>query len=171
MKTRQVAPWKWGHLPAETAQPFDTFRREMEAFHRSMTRMLDDMMQGWDSGFAAPWARSAGALMPSVAEAEDEKGYFVTVELPGMDEKDVEVTLNDGMLTIRGEKKLDKDEEGKDFFRSERSYGAFRRVLALPVEVDPAKIEATFCKGVLKISMPKTREAQRKIRHIDVKAA
>jgi HSP20 family protein len=171
MKTKQIAPWKWGRLPAETGQPFDMFRREMEAFHRSMTRMLDDMMQGWGGGGAAPWTWSNAGMMPSVAESEDEKGYFVTVELPGMDEKDVEVTLADGMLTIRGEKKLDKEEEGKDFFRSEHSYGTFRRVLAIPVEVDEAKIEATFCKGVLRITMPKTKEAQRKIHHIDVKAA
>ena len=95
----------------------------------------------------------------------------VTVELPGMDEKDVALSVADGLLTIRGEKKADEEHKGKDFYRSEHSYGAFRRVLPIPAEVDESKIEARFAKGVLKVTLPKRAEAQAKVRHIDIKAA
>jgi HSP20 family protein len=75
------------------------------------------------------------------------------------------------MLTVRGEKKLEDEEKGKDYFRRERSFGAFRRSLPVPAEVDEAKIEARFEKGVLTIDLPKSEEAQRKVTHIDVNAA
>ena len=88
-----------------------------------------------------------------------------------MDEKDVDITLSGRLLTIRGEKKEDEKEEGKDFYRRECTFGSFRRTLELPGEVDESKIEASFKKGVLKIDLPRTEEAQKKIKHIAVKAA
>jgi HSP20 family protein len=109
--------------------------------------------------------------VPELNQSEDDKAYSISIELPGMDEKDVDVTLSGRLLTIRGEKKLDDTEEGKDFYRRERVYGTFRRTLELPGEVDESQIEASFRKGVLKIELPKTKEAQAKIRHIQVKAA
>ena len=74
-------------------------------------------------------------------------------------------------LTIRGEKKREDEEKGKDFYRKERSFGAFRRSLPIPADVDEGKIDASFAKGVLYIELPKTEEARKKISHIDVKAA
>jgi HSP20 family protein len=88
-----------------------------------------------------------------------------------MDEDDVDVTLSGGVLTIRGEKKREEEEKGKDYYRSERHFGSFRRSLPIPVDVDEAKIEAEFRKGILYIELPKTREARDKIKHIPVKAA
>ena len=109
--------------------------------------------------------------MPRVDETEDEKGFHVKVELPGMDQKDVEVTMSDGMLTITGEKKQEEEETGKNFYRKERSFGSFRRVLPLPGDVDESRIEASFKKGILSIELPKTEEARKKVKHISVKAA
>ena len=88
-----------------------------------------------------------------------------------MDEKDVDITVTDHSLTIRGEKKRADEQKDKDYYRRERSYGAFRRVLELPGEVDQSKIEASFKKGVLHVTLPKTKEAQEKVKHIEVKAA
>lgn len=88
-----------------------------------------------------------------------------------MDEKDVEVTLADGVLTIRGEKKQEDEEKHRDHYRRERSYGSFRRVLPVPAEVDEAKIEASFRKGVLTVALPKSEEARKKVKRIDVKTA
>ena len=79
--------------------------------------------------------------------------------------------LSGRLLTIRGEKKEDEKQEGKDYYRRERKFGSFRRTLELPGEVDEGKIEASFRKGVLRITLPRTEEAQAKIKHIDVKAA
>jgi HSP20 family protein len=88
-----------------------------------------------------------------------------------MDEKDVDVTLSDRILTIRGRREEDKEAKGKDYYRRERAHGAFRRSIEIPAAVDVSKIEASFSKGVLTVHLPKTKEAQEKVRHIEVKAA
>jgi len=102
---------------------------------------------------------------------ETEKEYEVTAELPGLEERDVRVTLSDGVLTIRGEKKIDHEEKGKDFRMVERSYGAFSRSLELPTGVDPNTIKATLEKGVLTVSIPKKAADVKKIEVKELKAA
>lgn len=115
------------------------------------------------------WGRNL--MMPDIDQTEDDKAFHMSIELPGMDEKDVDITLSGRLLTIRGEKKQEEKEQGKDFYRRERTFGSFRRTLELPGEVDESKIEASFKKGVLRIELPRTKEAQNKIKHIAVKAA
>ena len=110
-------------------------------------------------------------MMPDIDQTEDDKAFHMSIELPGMDEKDVDITLSSRLLTIRGEKKQEEKEEGKYFYRRERTFGSFRRTLELPGEVDESKIEASFKRGVLKIELPRTKEAQNRIKHIAVKAA
>ena len=100
--------------------------------------------------------------------ADTEKAYEVTAELPGMDEKNVEVKLANGVLTIKGEKK-EEGEKQKDYHLSERRYGSFQRSFTVPDGVDAEKIEATFKNGVLMVSLPKTPEAQKKEKQIAIK--
>jgi HSP20 family protein len=88
-----------------------------------------------------------------------------------MNDKDVAVTVEDRVLTIRGEKKEEKEAKEKEYYRRERAYGTFRRSIEIPAAVDATKIEASFKKGVLSIRLPKTKEAQEKVRQIEVKAA
>lgn len=173
MTLREIAPWKWGGLRRwqREDEPFEGFRRQMESLHSEMDRLFGDIAGDTFRGSMFPEALGRELVMPQIDETEDEKAFHVSAELPGMDEKDVDITLSDRRLTIRGEKKRDEKEEGKDFYRRERSYGAFRRTIELPGEVDESKIEASFKKGVLRVELPKTIEAQKKIRHIDVKAA
>ena len=102
--------------------------------------------------------------------AETEKEYTVTAELAGMDEKDVDVTLQDGVLTIHGEKKTERDEKSERCCLTERSYGTFSRSLSLPVEVEEDKIDASFKKGVLTIRLPKTPVAESKAKKIEIKS-
>lgn len=173
MTLRELAPWRWGGLrPTRTEdRPFEHFRSEMEAVQRGMDRLFEDL---WHDAGRLPESRESwghGAVVAHINEAEDDKAYHITVELPGMDEKDVDVALSDGLLTIRGEKHEEDEEKTKDFFRKERVFGSFRRTLRLPGEVDEAKIEAKFKKGVLTIDLPKTEAAQKKIKHISIKAA
>lgn len=109
-------------------------------------------------------------LTPKIDVAESKDGVEVVAELPGVDEKDVEVTLVDDMLTIRGEKKIERDEKDRNWHVIERGYGSFSRTVALPYEPDPAKVEAKFEKGVLHIRMPKPAEVAKKERKIEIKA-
>jgi HSP20 family protein len=101
-----------------------------------------------------------GAFTPSMEVAETPQGLEITTELPGIDEKDVEISVADGILTIRGEKKEEKKEEKKTYRLIERSYGSFERSLALPRSVDTASVNATMSNGVLKITIAKSPEAQ-----------
>jgi len=173
MTLKDMVPWRWGGLRQwdEEDRPYESFLREMDTLHKEMDRLFEDFWKGSGSHsfMARPWNR--GELTPRIDETEDEKAFHVKVELPGMDHDDVDISLSGGVLTIRGEKKREEEEKGKDYYRSERSFGSFRRSLPIPVDVDESKIEAKFDKGILLIELPKTREAQEKVKHIDIKAA
>ncbi len=111
------------------------------------------------------------AAMPAVDVTETDKTYEITAELPGMDEKNIEVKVADGVLTIEGEKQEEKEKKEKDYYLSERSFGSFQRSFKVPNGVDTDKIDATFKNGVLKVILPKSAEAQKAEKKITVKAA
>lgn len=138
--------------------PFDTMRRQME-------RLFDEF-RGVGGG---PYATEIG-FAPAVNVRQTDKGVEVTAELPGIDEKNVEVSLADNALTIRGEKKEEKEQKGEDWFMSERSFGSFMRTVPLPVEVDENKVAAQFKNGVLTVTLPLAADAERKARKIEVKS-
>jgi len=100
---------------------------------------------------------------------ESDKEIEITAELPGLEEKDVQVNLSDNVLTIRGEKKAEKEQKEKDYHLIERNYGSFARSLDLPAGIDPDSVKATIDKGVLKVTVPKPAPAVAK--KIDVKSA
>ena len=173
MTLKQIIPWRWGGFRSweDEDRPFESFFQGMDSLHKEMNLLFEDFRKsnGRPSLITKPW--DYAPLNPRLDETEDEKAFHVQIELPGMGQEDVDITLTDGLLTIRGEKKQEEEEEGKDFYRSERSFGSFRRTLPIPVEVDESKIEASFKKGILSIEFPKTAEAQKKVKHIKVKAA
>jgi HSP20 family protein len=107
----------------------------------------------------------------AVDVTESDKAYEITAELPGMDEKDIEVNVANAGITIKGEKKEETEEKQKDYYVSERRYGAFERYFGLPESVDVDKIAATFKNGVLRVTLPKIAEAQTPARKIEVKAS
>lgn len=166
----------------QTAVPASSMREwhPLESLHREMNRLFDDFGRGM---FRFPFGRPAldiepfwrtamsGAMSPATDLGENEKAYEVTVELPGLDESDIEVKLANGALTIRGEKKEEKEEKKKDYYLSERRFGSFLRSFRVPEGVDVDKIEASFKKGVLTVTLPKTAEAQKKEKTIAIKAA
>lgn len=153
-------------LPARSegysADPF--FRLQHE-----MNRLFDDAF----AGFGMPAAfRGEGAdgRLPRIDVRETDKAIEIEAELPGVDEKDVDVQIRDDVLTIRGEKKFERaDEKEGDWRVSERSYGSFSRSMTLPFSVDPGAVEATFKNGVLKLALPKSREAEAETRRIPIK--
>jgi len=108
---------------------------------------------------------------PAVDVVESDKAYEITAELPGMDEKNIEVKVANDVLTIKGERQEEKEEKKKDYYLRERSFGSFERSFGLPEGVDADKIEASFKKGVLTLTLPKKLEAQKSAKKIDVKSA
>jgi len=126
--------------------PFDILQREID--------QVFDTFNGWPAAF------TERAFTPRMEVIETDGSIEVSTELPGMDEKDVEISVADGMLTIRGEKKVEKDEKKKNYRLIERSYGSFERVIALPSGVDASKVKAKMTKGVLKVEVPKPAAAK-----------
>jgi HSP20 family protein len=152
--------------------PFESLRREIdrlfENFHKT----------SWVSPFGRAsfeiepfWRREIGwGAVPAVDIVEKDKAYEISAELPGLDEKDIEVKFADGLLTIKGEKQEEKEEKTKDYYLSERRYGSFQRSIRLPEGTDGDKIEAALKKGVLTVTVPKAPEAQKKEKKIAVTA-
>jgi HSP20 family protein len=163
-------------VSSSAAQPW----QPIESLHREIDRLFEDFGRGlWQpfrpSMFAAEplWGHEMawGAAAPAVDVTESEKAYEITAELPGMDEKKIEVKVADGGLTIKGEKQEEKEEKKKNYYLHERHFGSFERCFGLPEGVDTNKIEAAFNKGVLRVTLPKKPEAQKPVKKIDVKAA
>jgi HSP20 family protein len=111
------------------------------------------------------------AAAPAVDITESDKAYEISAELPGLDEKNVEVKVVNDNLLIKGEKQEEKEEKKKDYYLHERQFGSFERCFEVPEGVDADKIEASFKKGVLTVTLPKKPEAQKPEKKIEVKAA
>jgi HSP20 family protein len=138
---------------------------------RSLQKQIDQVFSDFSRDLPrAGWSRN-GSLGLAVDVIEDDKEIVVTTDLPGVEEKDIHVTLAGDVLTIKAEKKAEKEEKGKNCWVSERSYGAFERSMELPFKADAAKVDAKFEKGVLKVSVAKPAEVQALSQKIPVKAA
>lgn len=137
--------------------------RDVWSLHSQINRIFDDF-------FHYPLAsyNSERGISPRMNFAETEKDYEITVELPGMAEKDIEITYHDGTLAIKGEKKEEHEEKDKGYFLKERSYGAFQRSISLPGKINVEGIKAEFKKGVLGISVPKASEEEAQIKKISI---
>jgi HSP20 family protein len=157
---RSLLPFGRRELATED-DPFTAMRREMD-------RWFDEMTKGMSLARPAP---GMGVMAPRVDVKETERGLEVHAELPGVAEKDVEVQLADGVLTIRGEKKQDHEEKEKGYYLMERSYGGFMRQIPLPVEVEEDKVEARFDKGVLTVTLPRSTRAEARTRTIEIRPA
>jgi HSP20 family protein len=127
-----------------------------------MDRMFDDFW-GRREGGLAPWGREWTEFDPKVDVIETEDEVKVEAELPGLAAEDVHVSVSHNVLSIKGEKKQEREEKGDNWYRSERSYGSFQRAISLPQGTDAEQVEAAFDKGVLTITFAKTGEERRKI--------
>lgn len=153
--------------------------RPLEKLRQQVDHLFDEFNRG--SGLS-PFSRGLfdveplwkreliGHGLPAVDITEKDKSFEITAELPGMDQKNIELKLSNGNLIIKGEKKEDKEEKRKGYYLSERHYGSFERVFNLPKGVDVEKIEASFSKGVLSISLPKKPEAMKADKVVPIKA-
>jgi HSP20 family protein len=139
------------------------------SLHREIDRLFDDFTRGGLGASAGMPAQTN--LIPSIDVTESDNEIQVSAELPGLERKDVEISIDDDLLTVRGEKKVESKEGDKDknYHVAERSYGVFVRGIQLPAGIDPSKIEATMSNGVLKIRIPKPAKSEPK--KIEVKEA
>jgi HSP20 family protein len=144
--------------------PFDDLRREVD-------HLFEDFGRGDWLRPLRPINLEAIFRQPAVDIAEKDKVFEITAELPGLDIKNIEVTLRNGNIVLKGERQDQKEEKSKDYYLQERQYGAFERSFALPEGVDASKVDATFRNGILTITLPKTAEAQKPEQKVAVKAA
>ncbi|MBV9300447.1 MAG: Hsp20/alpha crystallin family protein [Verrucomicrobia bacterium] len=153
MNLKKLIPSKQNQLSAWSSRE----RSPIESFRREMGRVFDEFLGDWPS---AGWERAMEGFWPNVDVKDTEKEFKLSVELPGLSEKDVHLLLTKDALTIRGEKREDTEQEQGSYHYAERRYGAFERLIPLPTSVDADKVKATFKEGVLRISLPKTADAQ-----------
>jgi HSP20 family protein len=135
---------------------WDPFK-DMVTLREKMNRMFEDVFTGRTEEGKD---RASSTWAPSVDIFETEKELVLTAEIPGVDEKDIEIKIEDNTLSLKGERKFEKETKEENYHRIERSYGSFFRAFALPHTIDPEKIQATHENGVLKITMPKREERQ-----------
>jgi HSP20 family protein len=164
-----------GQSPAkrdEAGTPFDMLRREIDRVFeevRSGTFRWPFRRPGMDLEVA--WPRAEGwQIAPAMDLVEKDGAFEITAELPGLEEQNVEVKVANNTLTIRGEKREEKEQKDKQVYLSERRYGAFQRSFRIPVGVDLDRIEANFARGVLTVTLPKSTEAGHSEKKIDIKS-
>ncbi len=140
------------------------------ALQTEMDRVFNDFFRDFDRPRFGLRHWGDSALAPRIDISETDTEIEVEAELPGLDEKDIEVALSDNTLTIKGERKETKEKKEKDYIRTERSYGRIERVIPLPAEVTDGKVTADFAKGVLTVHLPKAPSARTKAKKIKVSA-
>jgi HSP20 family protein len=166
MAIRDLVPWGRNSTtnPAIYRNPDES---PFLTLHREMNRLFDDMWRSFDAplpgfGRTAGWSPS----WPSVEISETDKDITVTAEVAGLDEKDIDASLDDGVLILKGEKRAENEDKDRQF--SERYYGRFERRIPLPAEVEEDKVSASFKNGVLTVSLPKTPGAQSRAKRIAI---
>lgn len=165
LSMRELIPWSRSRdlEPGQRAEhPLATMQREMD-------RVFDELWRGLD---LPSWGRGdrIGMIAPRIDVRETDEAIVVSAELPGLEEKDVEVTLNESTLLIRGEKKSERREKEKGYTYSERSFGSFERRIPLDIEVEGERVTAAMTNGVLTVTLPKSPAAKRKERRIPIGA-
>lgn len=171
-----LTPWNWFKKEEEQSQPARSQNvsrssdHPLARFHRDLDQLFDNVFQGFP---LSPGRREngnswGGFILPHVDISEDKKHYTITVEVPGVAEKDIQMTLADGTLMIQGEKRSEQEDKNKHYHRVERSYGSFQRILSLPTDADENTIEAKFKNGVLTITIGKDPAAKPAVRKIAI---
>ena len=169
VEVKKAAP---APTPARLPDTWRSFRQEMDRlFDRFSGFGLPSFRRSFDVEPTWTYESSFSFPVPAVDVTEGDKDFTVTAELPGLEEKDINLTVSNHTLTVKGQKSYEKEEKNKDHHVSERAYGSFQRSFTLPDGVDADKITAALAKGVLTVTLPKTAEAQKPAKRIEVQAA
>jgi HSP20 family protein len=169
MSVRDLIPWAREESRRVPSLFRDSGRDPFLSLHREVNRLFDDVFRGFDGRLPSfSRAASLGGTWPSVEISDNEKQIEVTAEVPGLDEKDIEILLEDGVLTLRGEKRSESEDKDRQF--SERYYGRFERRIPLGYEVENDNVDARFRNGILTVVLPKTAKAQSQAKRIEIKS-
>jgi len=169
MSIKHMIPWA-GRKKNVPVRIGEGDRSPLFSLHREMNHLFDEFNHALALPSLGSLEERLETFSPRLNVSENEKEVRIAVELPGMDENDIDVSLSEGYLTIRGEKRDEREDKKGNYYRMERSYGSFQRTIPLPLEVDEGKTDASFKKGVLNITIPKVEEAQRKVKKIPIQA-
>lgn len=167
MGIRDLTPWTRGRQPSVAGSDF----HPLHTLHEQMDRVFDDFFRGFDLAPLGRATRDGAFLAPRIDASESDKEYRFSVELPGVDEKDMEVTLSHCVLTIKGEKRVESRKEKDHYLRTERSYGAFRRSFSLPSDTDEEKVGASVNKGILTVTVARNADGKTAPKSIEVRKA
>jgi HSP20 family protein len=185
MDIKKLAPWNWFRKEEEEAgttvpvrhtgktQPQRRLSGSLGQLQQEMDHLFDNFFKGFElspfsSGNIFAGSLTNGLLKPTLDIGATEKEYAISIEVPGVDQKDIKLEISGNTLTVRGEKKQEQEEKKKNYYRMERSYGSFQRVLSLPEDADQGKIDAVFKNGVLTITMPRKALPQSAVKRIEI---
>lgn len=189
MDLKKLAPWNWfkkeeedtgSSVPVKHTDSLAKYHRggmshPILQLQREMDRLFEDAFRGFGlspfrSELFQPLAAS-GLLKPQVDVGASDKEYSITIEVPGVDEKDVKVEVANNIMTISGEKRQEKEEKNKNYYRVERSYGSFQRDLSLPTDANQEDVKAKFKNGVLTVTIPRKALPKSEVKQIEIKSA
>lgn len=185
MDISKLAPWNWfkkeeeqqgASLPVKRQdQPVPAqHSHPLSQLHGEIDRLFEEAFRGFGipslwGGRMFPALTQTDWLKPTLDVGATDKEYTISVELPGVDQKDVQLEVVNDTLLIKGEKKQEKEEKDKDFYRIERSYGSFQRILSLPEDADQDNINAVYKNGVMKITLPRKAQTEKETKRIEIK--
>ncbi len=180
MNLEKLAPWNWFKKEEEEKGDIVPVRHDstkpslpasLNNLYTEFDRLFDYYEKKLMKGFTSHKLFDTDFLKPSLDIASDDKEYSIKVELPGVIASDVSIEFTDNTLKIKGEKRLEKEEKDKDFYRVERSYGSFQRTLDIPEDVDVDKITSVYKDGVLTVTLPRKTLPKKDTKKIEVKEA
>ncbi|MCX4027688.1 Hsp20/alpha crystallin family protein [Endozoicomonas sp. SM1973] len=180
MNVKNLIPWNWLKKEEErdnkqlsANSPRDPMANPLIQFHRDVDRLFDSMFKGVGlPNFSEEWSKLPNNMFkPNIDISAKDKEYLISVEVPGVDEKDIKLEMRDNSLIISGEKKHEKEDKEEHLYRVERSYGHFQRILAIPEDANVEEINASFKNGVLCISLPRKELPDSKTKQIEIKKA
>lgn len=166
-------------MAKKSSLPQERREKNITAFSRRISKEFDNMLNdffmtpvadffGTHSLSDFDWSFTRGNLIPRIDFYDDEKNYYADIEMPGVEEKDINISVREGSLEIKGERKHEEKRQDKELYCSEREYGSFYRSISLPIDVKVDDIQAHYKNGILKLVMPKSEESQREVKRIDI---
>lgn len=187
MELKKLAPWNWfkneeegdHSVPVKHGEKKPLYSGHhhdpMLQIHRDIDHLFDQFFRGWGVPRRGGLSHLTDftndtMLRPKIDLSGADKEYLLTVEIPGVSDKDMSVDISNNIMTIKGEKKLEKEEKEKNYYRIERSYGSFQRVLSLPEDVDQEGIQASFNNGILTITMPRKALPKGEVKQVEITA-
>jgi HSP20 family protein len=166
----RLLPWKWGkkNVPIRREDALAEYS-PFYSLQQDINRLFDSFFQGFENRSMSTFEETSSPMFsPSLDITETDSDVRVTIELPGLTDKEIDLSISENSLTVKGEKKEEREENTSGYYRMERLYGSFYRSIPLPCSIDRDKVQATFKQGVLSISMPKTRQALQETRKITI---